>query len=104
MAGKRVAEKQTGAERGGKGWLIPVGIVAALLAVYVIFCLWVVGNGKVMPNVSIAGLDVSGMTEEEAGSALEAAQAEHRVVTLIPATDNNQERLKELAHERDICP
>ena len=73
MAGKRVAEKQAGAASGRKGWLIPVGIVAALLAVYVIFCLWVVGNGKVMPNVSIAGLDVSGMTEEEAGSALEAA-------------------------------
>ena len=38
------------------------------------------------------------------GSALEAAQAEHRVVTLIPATDNNQSRLDELAHEQDICP
>ena len=46
MAGKRVAEKQAGAESGRKGWLIPVGIVAALLAVYVIFCLWVVGNGR----------------------------------------------------------
>lgn len=38
------------------------------------------------------------------GPELEAAQAEHRVVTLIPGTENNQSRLEELAHEQDICP
>ena len=73
MAGKRVAEKQTGAERGKKGWMIPVGIIAALLVAYGGFCLWVHGNGTVLPNVSIAGLDVSGMTQEEARVALETA-------------------------------
>ena len=73
MEGKRVVETSVGAGGGGKKWLIPLGVIAALLAVYVVFCLWVVGNGKVMPNVSIAGLDVSGMTEEEASAALESA-------------------------------
>ena len=38
------------------------------------------------------------------GAELEAAQATHRVVTLIPATENNQSRLEELKDEQDICP
>ena len=38
------------------------------------------------------------------GAELEAAQAVHRVVTLIPATENNQSRLDELKDEQDICP
>lgn len=33
-----------------------------------------------------------------------AAQAEHRVVTLIPATENNASRIAELAHEEDLLP
>lgn len=32
------------------------------------------------------------------------AQAEHRVVTLIPATENNMERIAELEGEQDLCP
>lgn len=33
-----------------------------------------------------------------------AAQAEHRVVTLIPDTENNASRIAELDHEEDIAP
>ena len=73
MEGKRIADKSAAPGGGGKKWLIPVGVIAVLLVIYGVFCLWVVGNGKVMPNVSIAGLDVSGMTEEEAGATLENA-------------------------------
>ena len=50
MEGKRIVETSVEAGGGGKKWLIPLGVIAALLAVYVVFCLWVVGNGKECPT------------------------------------------------------
>ena len=38
------------------------------------------------------------------GKVNSAAQAEHRVVTLIPATENNMSRIAELADEEDLLP
>ena len=74
MAGKRVANTAgKRAEGGGKGGFVLLGVLAVILVAYVLFCMWVGGNGKVLPNVSIAGLDVSGMTQEEARTTLESA-------------------------------
>ena len=86
MAGKRVAEKPVRAQSGGgKVWLIPVGIVAVVLAAYVGLCAWVNHSDTIFPNVSMAGIEVSGMTMHEARDVIEqmeGAYAEQAVVKL----------------------
>lgn len=44
------------------------------------------------------------IAEADEDDAFYARQAAHRVVTLIPATENNQNLIAELAHEQDINP
>lgn len=74
MEGQR-AEKTQGGRR--KGPIIAAAVVAILLVAYLGLCAWVGSTGTILPNVSIAGVDVSGLTAEEAQAKLEQAVAEH---------------------------
>lgn len=75
MEGKR---EQQPVQGKSKLPVIAGGAAALLLAGYIGLCAWVGGQDKVMPNVSMAGIDLSGMTESQALDAVTAAQAEVR--------------------------
>lgn len=79
--GKRELSKEPAGEQGRaknkKIWMISGGAAAVLLGGYLGLCAWVNGSDRILPNVSVAGLDVSGMTAAEAETALSGAMAEH---------------------------
>ena len=76
MEGNRV-KKEAG--RGGA----KIGIIAALAAVtilaagYLGLSAWVGSSGRILPNVTVSGVDVSGMTPGQANDALSRAMATH---------------------------
>lgn len=70
MEGQRVAK--TG--NGGKLPLIIAGAaVGVLAAAYLGVCAWASGRQAILPNVSVAGVDVSNLTMEQAKNTVEAA-------------------------------
>ena len=79
--GKRELSKEPAGEQGRaknkKIWMISGAAAAAVLGGYLGLCAWVSGSDRILPNVSVAGLDVSGMTAAEAETALSGAMAEH---------------------------
>ena len=79
--GKRELSKEPAGEQGRaknkKIWMISGAAAAVLLGGYLGLCAWVSGSDRILPNVSVAGLDVSGMTAAEAEAALSGAMAEH---------------------------
>ena len=68
MEGQRV-EKRPGGSR--KGLIIAGAAAGILLAAYLGLCAWVGASGRILPNVSVLGVDVSGMTEQEAQAAVD---------------------------------
>ena len=86
--GKRVAGNTAGrraAVGGVKPGAVIAVIVGVLLAAYVGMCMWVNHSKTIFPNVSVAGIDVSGMTMSEARDAIEQTvntKAEQAVVNL----------------------
>lgn len=74
MAGAREMKH----EKGQKKWpLIAAGaVVLAVLAGYLALCAWVGASGRIMPNVNIAGVDVSGLDQSAAQQRLEEALAD----------------------------
>lgn len=79
--GKRELSKEPAGEQGRaknkKIWMISGAAAAAVLGGYLGLCAWVSGSDRILPNVSVAGLDVSGMTAAEAETALSGAMAEY---------------------------
>ena len=79
--GKRELSKEPAGKQGRaknkKIWMISGAAAAVLLGGYLGLCAWVGGSDQILPNVSVAGLDVSGMTEAEAETALSDAMAEY---------------------------
>ena len=79
--GKRELSKEPAGEQGRaknkKIWMISGAAAAVLLGGYLGLCAWVSGSDRILPNVSVAGLDVSGMTAAEAETAVSGAMAEH---------------------------
>ena len=76
MEGERVMKAPENGKK--KTWLIVTGVVlGALLMAYLGLCAWVGTMDRIFPNTTIAGLDVSGMTVEQARKALDQAMAEH---------------------------
>lgn len=68
MEGTRVAKK----EGGGKlPWIITGGVVCALAAAYLGLCAFAMGREAILPNVSVAGINVSNMTQEQAEKKVE---------------------------------
>ena len=70
MEGSRVAKKEGGSK---KPWIITSAVVGVLAAAYLGLCAFAMGRDAILPNVSIAGIDVSNMTVEQAKSAVETA-------------------------------
>ncbi|MEH2939589.1 hypothetical protein [Lawsonibacter sp. JLR.KK007] len=63
MEGQRVAKSKG----GGKLPVIAAGAAAGVLAAaYLGICAWAAGQDVILPNVSVAGIDVSSMTVEQA--------------------------------------
>jgi len=70
-----MGDKQSNSERGPKKalrWAIPAGICAVLAAAYLGLCFWVSASGRILPNVTLAGLPVGGMTQAEMEQVVEA--------------------------------
>ena len=70
MEGQRVAKSKGG---GKLPWIVAGTASTALLAAYIGVCVWASGRDSILPNVSVAGLDVSNMTVEQAQRAVETA-------------------------------
>lgn len=73
MQGRRVEKKPAAKKPEGskKGAIIAVAVVGVVLAAYLGLCAWVGASDKIMPNVYVLGVDVSGMTEQEAQAAVD---------------------------------
>ena len=60
--GKRELSKEPsggqGRARNKKVWVISGAAAAAVLGGYLGLCAWVSGSDRILPNVSVAGLDV----------------------------------------------
>ena len=70
MEGQRVAKK----EGGGKlPWIITGTVVGVLAAAYIGVCAWASGREAILPNVSVAGVDVSNMSAEQAHEVVKTA-------------------------------
>lgn len=78
MEGQRL-EKKSGGEK--RRWIIPAAVAGVLLVGYLGLCAWVNGSDQIMPNVSVAGLDVSGMTIDQAQRAVEQAVEQYSAGT-----------------------
>lgn len=74
MEGQRIEQKSGGFR---KGPVIAGIVVAVLIAAYLGLCAWVGASNRVMPHVSAAGVDLSGMTAEQASAAMEQAVEEY---------------------------
>ncbi len=71
MEGQRIAKKEGG---GGKlPWIITGSVVGVLAAAYIGTCAWASGRDAILPNVSVAGIDVSNMTVEQARDTVQSA-------------------------------
>lgn len=71
MEGSRVAAKE-----GGKKdlpWIIAGAVAAVLVGGYLGLCSWAVSRDVMAPNMSVAGVDVSNMTLEQAETTVESA-------------------------------
>ena len=103
MAGKHEANS-TGkhAEGGGKGRVLLLGLLAVILAGYVGLCAWVDHSDAVFSNVSVAGIDVSGMSRSEAREAVAQAvsqKAEQATLKLTHGSWSTQVRASDLAND-----
>ena len=103
MAGKHEANS-TGkhAEGGGKGRVLLLGLLAVILAGYVGLCAWVNHSDAVFSNVSVAGIDVSGMSRSEAREAVAQAvsqKAEQATLKLTHGSWSTQVRASDLAND-----
>ena len=77
MSGHRIEKAPTREQKQGKKGAVLAGVIAAvLLCGYLGLCAWVGGRNVIMPHVGISGLDVSGMTRDQAADALKNALAE----------------------------
>lgn len=68
MRGQREAKSEGGNKLP---WIIAGAAVGILAAAYLGTCAWAAGRQTILPNVSVAGVDVSNMTMEQAKSAIE---------------------------------
>ena len=72
MEGARMQKAPGGRKRS---WIVLAAVLAVLLCAYLGLCAWAGAQG-VLPNVTAGGLDLSGMSEEQAALALEEAAAQ----------------------------
>ena len=63
MKGQREAKREGGSKLP---WIITGAVVGVLAAAYLGTCAWAAGRSTIPPNVSVAGIDVSNMTVDQA--------------------------------------
>lgn len=63
MKGQREAKREGGSKLP---WIITGAVVGVLAAAYLGTCAWALGRSTILPNVSVAGIDVSNMTVDQA--------------------------------------
>ena len=63
MKGQREAKREGGSKLP---WIITGAVVGVLAAAYLGTCAWAAGRSTILPNVSVAGIDVSNMTVDQA--------------------------------------
>ena len=68
MDGQRVAKHEGGSRLP---WIIGGCAAGALAAAYIGLCVWAGGRDTILPNVSVAGVDVSNLTVEQARQAVD---------------------------------
>lgn len=91
MKGQREAKKEGGSKLP---WIITGGVVGVLAAAYLGTCAWAAGREAILPNVSVAGIDVSNMTVEQAKSAIESTvEQKGGDFPIIMAYEDIEERL-----------
>lgn len=83
MEGQRVEKKPEGKK---KIWVIAGAAAAVVLCAYLGLCAWVGSQSTIFPHVSVAGLDVSGMTAEQAGAFLEKTLSEQGGQAVVEVT------------------
>ena len=77
MSGQRIEKTPKGEHKKGRKGAVLAGVAAAVvLCGYLGLCAWTGGRDAILPHVSISGLDVSGMTQDQAADALKNALAE----------------------------
>lgn len=77
MSGQRIEKTPKGEHKKGRKGAVLAGVAAAVvLCGYLGLCAWAGGRDAILPHVSISGLDVSGMTQDQAVDALKNALAE----------------------------
>ena len=77
MSGQRIEKTPKGEHKKGRKGAVLAGVAAAVvLCAYLGLCAWAGGRDAILPHVSISGLDVSGMTQDQAADALKNALAE----------------------------
>ena len=69
MEGQRVDKSKEGQKK--LPWIIAGSVLAVAAAAYIGLCAWASGKDAILPNVSVAGIDVSNLTAEEAGKKVE---------------------------------
>ena len=70
MGGQRIAKNEGGSRLP---WILAGGAAGVLAAAYLGLCVWAGGRDAILPNVSVAGVDVSNMTVEQARKAVDTA-------------------------------
>lgn len=76
MSGQRIEKTPKGEHKKGRKGAVLAGVAAAVvLCGYLGLCAWAGGRDAILPHVSISGLDVSGMTQDQAADALKNALA-----------------------------
>ena len=77
MSGQRIEKTPKGEHKKDRKGAVLAGVAAAVvLCGYLGLCAWAGGRDAILPHVSISGLDVSGMTQDQAADALKNALAE----------------------------
>ena len=77
MSGQRIEKTPKGEHKKGRKGAVLAGVAAAVvLCGYLGLCAWAGGRDAILPHVSISGLDVSGMTQDQAADTLKNALAE----------------------------
>ena len=72
MEGKHEQQKPA----GRKAPVVLAAAAAVLAAAYIGLCAWVGGQDRAMPNVSVSGIDVSGLTAQEVNETVARARQE----------------------------
>ena len=70
MDGQRIAKKEGGSKLP---WIVTGVTVGVLAAAYIGLCAWAGSRQTILPNVTVAGVDVSNMTIDQAQAAVDAA-------------------------------